>query len=137
MARKAGLKKGPAKKAAPFHKKSLQTPIPDVPSVKKIRPLPEIHPAGDKESPMPWNAQSFKKHNKGMDNEESGQAARVASAIVENEGDEAAGKAIAIANAQAKRAKLRAPDKPPRKGARREMKGLRQADMMQGMRVSP
>jgi uncharacterized protein YdaT len=50
---------------------------------------------------MPWNAKSFKKHNKGLTSAQSGKAAAQANAILEKTGDE--GMAIAVANKNAKR----------------------------------
>lgn len=50
---------------------------------------------------MPWDAKSFAKHNRKLTGAKAGQAARVANAILAKTGDE--GKAIRIANAQAKR----------------------------------
>ena len=50
---------------------------------------------------MPWDAKSFKKHNKGLSEGQADQASHVANAIMEESGDE--GKAIRIANWQAKK----------------------------------
>jgi uncharacterized protein YdaT len=51
---------------------------------------------------MPWDAKSFAaRHNKRLSGDRAGKAARVASAILRETGDE--GKAIRIANAQAKK----------------------------------
>lgn len=53
---------------------------------------------------MPWNAASFKKrHNQGLSEGEASQASSVANAILRDTGDE--GKAIRIANSQAKKKK--------------------------------
>jgi len=49
----------------------------------------------------PWDAKSFKKHNKGLTGSQSGKAAAQANAILAKTGDE--GMAIAVANAHAKR----------------------------------
>lgn len=46
---------------------------------------------------MPWDSKSFKKHNKGLSGSQSGEAAKVANAVLKSSGDE--GKAIRIANA--------------------------------------
>ena len=50
---------------------------------------------------MPWTGKSFKKHNKKLTPAQSKKAAKVASAVLKKDGDE--GKAIRIANAQAKK----------------------------------
>ncbi len=50
---------------------------------------------------MPWDQNTFKKHNKSLSPGQSGQAAKVANAILRDTGDE--GKAIRIANWQAKK----------------------------------
>lgn len=50
---------------------------------------------------MPWTKKTFRKHNKKLSPAQSGQAAKVANAILEDTGDE--GKAIRIANWQAKK----------------------------------
>ena len=53
---------------------------------------------------MPWTPQQFKsRHNKGLSGSQSAEAAKVANAILKKTGDE--GKAIAIANAMARRAR--------------------------------
>jgi uncharacterized protein YdaT len=49
---------------------------------------------------MPWDAKSFKKHNRKLSPGQSGKAASVANAILKRTGDE--GLAIATANARAK-----------------------------------
>lgn len=50
---------------------------------------------------MPWNANTFRKHNKRLSKSQSGKAARQANAILRKTGDE--GLAIAVANKNAKR----------------------------------
>ena len=50
---------------------------------------------------MPWDATTFKKHNKSLTNAQSGRAADQANAILAKTGDE--GMAIAVANKNAKR----------------------------------
>lgn len=52
---------------------------------------------------MPWTPQTFaKRHNHALTKPQAQKAARIANAILKQSGDE--GKAIGIANAQAKRA---------------------------------
>lgn len=53
---------------------------------------------------MPWTKESFSKHNKSLKGKRLSLAARIANAVLRESGDE--GKAIRIANAQAKRASL-------------------------------
>lgn len=52
---------------------------------------------------MPWDADSFKKHNHGLTYKEAGKAAKQANAILEKTGDE--GLAIATANRDSKKHK--------------------------------
>jgi uncharacterized protein YdaT len=54
---------------------------------------------------MPWDSASFKKHNKKLSSVRAGKAAKQANAILEKTGDE--GLAIRVANANAKRVKLK------------------------------
>jgi uncharacterized protein YdaT len=56
---------------------------------------------------MPWDANSFKKHNKKLSAAESGKAARQANAILAKTGDD--GLAIRVANANAKKRRLGLP----------------------------
>ena len=53
---------------------------------------------------MPWDAETFAKHNHSLSPSQSGQAAKVANAILREGGSE--GKAIRIANWRAKRKKM-------------------------------
>lgn len=53
---------------------------------------------------MPWDSQSFRKHNKSLTTAQSGKAAKIANAVLERTGDE--GMAIAVANKNAKAKKL-------------------------------
>jgi len=53
---------------------------------------------------VPWTSRSFSKHNKKLKGKRASLAARIANAVLRESGDE--GKAIRIANAQAKKAKL-------------------------------
>jgi hypothetical protein len=53
---------------------------------------------------VPWNAETIKKHNRGLTGAKAEQTAKVANAILKETGDE--GKALRIANWQAKRKKL-------------------------------
>lgn len=48
---------------------------------------------------MPWDPQSFKKHNKKLSPAKAAHAAKVANAVLKQSGDE--GKAVRIANASA------------------------------------
>lgn len=50
---------------------------------------------------MPWDAESFKKHNHGLNTALAGHAARQANAILEKTNDE--GLAIAVANRDARK----------------------------------
>lgn len=52
---------------------------------------------------MPWDARSFRKHNRRLGKAAAGKAARQANAILKKTGDE--GLAIAVANKDAKRRK--------------------------------
>lgn len=54
---------------------------------------------------MPWNAQSFKKHNHSLDTKQSGKAAEQANAILDKTGDE--GLAISVANKNAKKKSMK------------------------------
>jgi len=54
---------------------------------------------------MPWDAKSFKKHNKKLTFKKAGYAARIANAILEAGGDE--GKAVRIANSRVKKKRLK------------------------------
>ena len=88
---------------------------------------------------MPWNSQTFAKHNKALNPEQSGQAAKVANAVLADSGDE--GMAIAVANKQAQQAP---PQKRPvrkvdaaRPGERSGVAGMRSSDHKKGARVCP
>lgn len=63
---------------------------------------------------MPWNASSFKKHNKGLSPAQSAHAAKVANAVLKQSGDE--GKAVRIANSSVKNAAARRLQKGAKNG---------------------
>lgn len=52
---------------------------------------------------MPWDAQSFKKHNKKLSGKRAAKAAKIATAVLKKTGDD--GLAVRIANYQMKRKK--------------------------------
>lgn len=59
---------------------------------------------------MPWDAVSFKRHNRKLSPKRAAKAARIANAILKRTGDE--GLAIATASARAKGQKPKRHDKP-------------------------
>jgi hypothetical protein len=78
----------------------------------------------------PWNGPEFaKKHNKTLDPKQAAQAAKVSTSILEEEGPGSEGKAIRIANAQAKKSGKDGKKEKDKKSPNRRPKGIRQADM--------